>query len=40
MDESDVNVNKNNMNIEINIKESTSSVKNLKIFCKYIDNFL
>lgn len=28
------------MNIKINIKESILSVKNLKVVCKYIDNYL
>lgn len=40
MDDSDINVNENNINIEINFKESTSSVKYLIVVRNYIDNYL
>lgn len=38
MDDSDINVNENYINIEINIKETTSSVNNLKVVCKRLLN--
>lgn len=38
MDDSDINVNVNYINIEINIKETTSSVNNLKVVRKRLLN--